>query len=162
MMNWPSLSAIFAHCFDDSIFNFRKADGIAYFVFYILIPCLVTSFSLMSYPDGHVERVYCYVSILISALNCIYDAFNRWTECRSRKNAKLFVIILGAGIITVYCFVMIFSMLLLEDDRLRHDGFLISYFLVIVIALVDIVGCFMKDIALGFCINQTWKDVEQK
>ena len=100
MMNWPSLSAIFAHCFDDSIFNFRKADGIAYFVFYILIPCLVTSFSLMSYPDGHVERVYCYVSILISALNCIYDAFNRWTECRSRKNAKLFVIILGAGIIT--------------------------------------------------------------
>ena len=33
----------------------EKAAGLL--VFYILIPCLVTSFSLMSYPDGHVERV---------------------------------------------------------------------------------------------------------
>lgn len=144
----------------ENIFNFKKADGVAYLIFYIIIPCLVTVFSLLDYPSDSNARIYCYVSILISALNCIYDAFNRWVNNqKTLKNGKLFFMMIGASIIVIYCFFIIFSMLLIDNADYRQDSFLLAYFLVIVIAISDIVCCFTKEIVWMGCIDYIGKEV---
>ena len=58
---------------ENNIFHCNKGDGVAYLVLYIIIPVLITALSLanMSKTD-EIAEIYCYISIMISAFNCIY------------------------------------------------------------------------------------------
>lgn len=155
-------NTIFEKFNEENIFNFNKVDAVAYLALYILIPCFVTSLSLLDYPNEIREIIYCYLSILISALNCIYDASNRWIAKKSLKNGKLFLIIIGSFTIAGYCILVIFSILLVEQGWIRCDYFLLIYFLVVIIAIIDIVCCFTKEIAWTKCIDDTGKEAYLK
>lgn len=62
---------------EGNIFGFKKLDGAAYLAFYILIPVIVTIASLNVLSSESIAMAYCYMTILISSLNSIYDAGNR-------------------------------------------------------------------------------------
>ena len=143
----------------DNIFDLRKADAIAYLFFYILIPCFVTILSLQNDPSSTNEKIYCYMSILISAFNCIYDAFNRWVNRISLKNGKLFIIIISASIIVVYCIFIILGILIVENGQYQCDYLLLSYLFVVLIAMIDIVCCCTKEISWMGCVNNVGKEV---
>ena len=140
---------IFREWIHNNIYNHRKIDGVMYFIFYIFIPIVVTGLSLSAFPDDTPSAVYSYVTILISALNCGYDAANRWKiKEKSIVNTKLFCVVLPVVIISCYCVFEILSILILKKADMRFDGVLCVYFLTVIITLIDIVGCFAKDMSL--------------
>ena len=141
---------------NDNIFGFRKGDGAAYLVFYILIPVTITCISLSTFPSDDIAAIYCYVTILVSALNCIYDAGNRWIAgTKTVKNTKLFWVIFSAGIVVIYCIFVIFNMLMTKDTSYRCDWFLLAYAIVVIVAVIDIVSCFSADMAWMSCVGST-------
>lgn len=145
---------------ENNIFNFNKVDAVAYLFLYILIPFFITVLSLLDYPSDSKAQIYCYLSILINALNCTYDAFNRWVNEKSLKNKKLFAIVIGSLVIVGYCLFIILSMLLIEHKQYRCDYWLLAYFIVVFIAIVDCVCCFTKEIAWIKCVDHTVKEVQ--
>lgn len=143
------MKTIFKAWIHNNIYNHRKIDGTMYFVFYIFIPIVVTGLSLYAFPDDTPSAVYCYVTILISALNCGYDAANRWKiQEKSIVNTKLFFVVIPVAIISCYCIFEILSILILKKTNMRFDGVLYVYFLTVIITLIDIVCCFAKDMSL--------------
>ncbi len=149
-----------AHTIRTNIFSFKKGDGVAYLTFYIILPIIITGISLYSFPPDVAAGIYCYVTILISALNCLYDAGNRWLSGeKSKRNAKLFIIMCFLVIVAVYCLVVILGTLIAKDGWLRIcDWLLFAYVLANVIALVDIVECFTPDIAWKACVSLTLEE----
>ena len=139
-----------------NIFKFKKGDAIGYFVFYIIIPIIITTVSLIQNHKGNpIDSVYCYMTILISALNAIYDGGNRWTVKKSPQNIKIFIIFLSNIVVSIYCAVMIFIKIVLSDKFLvQADQVLFSYMGSVIIALIDIIACFTKDMALEECIKE--------
>lgn len=132
-----------------NIYSYKKADSIMYFFFYIVIPITVTAISLYSFPEDTTSAIYCYITILISALNCWYDGANRWvTGQKSIINVKIFVMLLFVTIISVYCIVIILSILILQEVKFRVDGVLCFYFVTVVVALIDIACCVAKEMTL--------------
>lgn len=139
-----------------NMFAFRKGDGAAYCVFYIVIPVAITCISLTAFPKDDVQAVYCYVTILVSAFNCIYDAANRWRSgVKTFKNSKLFLVIVSTSVVAAYCIVVILSMLITEDTSCRSDGWLLAYIVASIIAFGDIVACFARDTAWKACVAST-------
>lgn len=142
---------------EGNIFDYKKFDGVAYLVFYILIPVIVTVVSLEVLSTEDIAVAYCYMTIMISSLNCIYDAGNRWNSGnKSIRNTKIFLMCISNVIICAYCFCVIMYILIgLDIEKMyRCDWILLTYFVVIAIAIYDIVGCFAKDMALKVCIEQ--------
>lgn len=138
----------------ENIFNYRKGDGIAYLVFYILIPVMVTAVSLKALPSEDTKIIYCYITILISAFNSIYDSANRWnSHVRSMYNTKIFLIMFSNSVIIVYCLFVIMYILVCEKT-LRFDWVFLTYFFAIIVSLHDIIGCFTCDMALRGCIKK--------
>ncbi len=133
-----------------NIYNFRKHDGALYFVFYIIIPVIVTAWSLYALPDDSVAGAYCYLTILISALNCLYDAVNRWQDERSVINVKLAIMMASVAIVAIYCFAVLVGILVTAaanpeaPSALRADAFFCVYFGTIMIALFDFGCCFVS------------------
>lgn len=133
----------------NNIFDSRMGDATAYMVFYIVIPVLITLFSLHVFPTDLVSGVYCYVTILVSALNGIYDGANRWRSgIKSRRNAKIFAILVFNGIVAVYCLYVIFSVLIMNKMDCRNDCILFFYGGTCFIAIWDFVASFLKDMTL--------------
>ena len=148
---------------NDNMFGFRKGDGAAYLAFYIIIPVIITGVSLFSFPDDNIAAIYCYVTILVSALNCIYDAGNRWIAgTKAIKNTKLYLVMLSATVIAVYCMYVIISMLITKNTVCRCDYCFFAYGIAIIIALIDIVTCFSADMALKACVDSTELEEEIK
>ena len=134
---------------ENNIFNLKKGDGIAYLAFYIIIPVIITSVSLVAFPeDDNVSAIYCYITILISALNCIYDGANRWDDKKSIRNTKLLAILLMTGIVASYCLFVIIYILITETTKCRYDRILCLYFGAVLVSFLDIGACFIKDIEL--------------
>jgi len=141
---------------DGNIFAFKKGDGAAYLFFYILIPVAITWSSLTVFPEDDVQAVYCYITILVSALNCIYDAANRWCSgVKTFKNSKLLLVIVSTVIVVAYCIAIIFSMLITKTARCRNDIWLLTYFIAVAVALGDVVACFATDTAWKACVSST-------
>lgn len=134
----------------NNIFNFRKGDSCAYLVLYIVLPILITCLSI-KYPADNIGVVYCYLTIFVSAVNGIYDAANRWIG-KCFKNVKLFFVILGCAGVCVYSTYVILS-LLITNDVTKYDGFLFIYVLVLIIALPDVIACFVIDMAYKDCVD---------
>ena len=138
---------------ENNMFHFNKGDGVAYLVLYIIIPVLITTLSLitMSKTDK-IAEIYCYISIMISAFNCIYDGANRWDKVRSGRNAKLFLILGSNGIIALYCIIEILQIFLLKKVIFELEYTFLIYIVVIVVALHDVYICFGQDIVWKDCL----------
>lgn len=128
-----------------NIYSYKKVDAVLYIVFYILIPVTITAWSLYAFPSDLATGVYCYLTILISASNCFYDALNRWKDDNSIVKAKLIIMIISICVVGVYCFVIIMGMLITSSTNMRYDLFLCTYFITIIIALFDSVCCIFKE-----------------
>lgn len=149
--------------FSDNLFSLRKGDGVAYLVFYIVIPVLVTYISLQTLPSEGNAIIYSYVTILISTMNCIYDAANRWSpETKGVKNIKLGIIMLVSGTIAFYCLYVIFYMLAKSDFNCRYDLIFLMYIPAIIVGIADIVHCFTKDMAWKACVDSNMSEGESK
>lgn len=139
---------IFYNLVQGNIYNHKKHDGILYIIFYIIIPVIITAWSLYAFPSDFAASVYCYLTILISALNCMYDAINRWQDEKSIINVKLVIIIVSVSVIWIYCLVVIMGMLITTNTNLRADIFFCAYFATIIVALFDFVCCIASDLTI--------------
>lgn len=141
---------------NNNIYDFRKSDGMLYLFFYILVPISVTALTLYFFPSQTNSAVYCYITILISALNCIYDAINRWENgVSSVTNIKLFLLGFSLIVISSYCFFEIICILISNNINYRCDYILLSYLLNVVIAAIDISACFASEMAIKSHIGKT-------
>lgn len=139
-----------------NIFAFKKGDGAAYSIFYILIPIAITYISLNVSSGNNIQAVYCYVTILVSAFNCIYDAANRWCSGKKTiKNSKLLLVIASTAVVAAYCIVVIFSMLITSTTAFRHDVWLLTYFFAAAVSFGDCITCFATDTAWRACVAST-------
>lgn len=78
---------------NNNIFEGRIGDDTAYFAFHVVIPIVITTVSLSVPSTEPISNIYCFVTILASIFNGIYDAGNRWRPNeRSRRNLKLSII----------------------------------------------------------------------
>lgn len=134
---------------NSNIFGFRMGDATAYLAFYIVIPIVVTYISLGVLSPDAVSGAYCYMTILVSVLNGIYDAGNRWNVgTRCKRNTKLFVICLSNSIVAVYCLCIIFCVLIMHRLGSRYDWILLAYLGTCFVAIWDIAASFLKDMSL--------------
>ncbi len=139
---------------NSNIFSFKLGDATAYLIFYIVILVMVTYISLRVQSADIVSRTYCYVTILISVLNGIYDAANRWKRgIKCRCNTKLFVIFLSNGIIILYCLYIIFYVLIIHKIGYRFDAILLAYLGTCSVAIWDAAAVFLKDMSLKDAIR---------
>lgn len=129
-----------------NIYSHKKHDGILYIIFYIIIPVIITAWSLYAFPSDFAAGVYCYLTIFISALNCLYDAINRWQAGKSIINVKLVIMIVS--VVWIYCLVVIMGMLITRNTNLRADIFFCAYFATVIVALFDFVCCFTSDLTM--------------
>lgn len=139
---------IFHNWVQGNIYGHKKLDGILYFIFYIIIPVVITAWSLYAFPSDIAAGVYCYLTIFISALNCLYDAINRWQGVKSIVNVKLIIMIISITIVGIYCFAVILGMLLTKSIAHRVDGVLCVYFVIVVVAMSDLFCCFASDLTM--------------
>ena len=149
------MDIFFAEWIKYSIFDFKKGDGAAYIVFYVMIPVIVTIISLKALPGDDISIIYCYMTILISAFNSIYDSANRWnSEKKSLKNVKIFAIIFSNVCVVAYCIYVILYILIAKDTTCRLDWVLLVYLIAIAVAVFDAFSCFARDMALQACIKK--------
>lgn len=141
----------------ENIYNFRKGDGVAYLALYILIPVIITIVSLSEIAiNDDISIIYCYITILISALNSIYDGANRWkSNIKSVHNTKLFIILGADAVIVIYCIILVLYMLISKNFGYRKDAVLLVYFLAVAVSFFDIAACFFKDMSLQYCIEKS-------
>lgn len=134
-----------------NIFKFKKKDAVGYFILYIIIPITITVISLIQNQKNEITNIiYCYMTILISSINAIYDGTNRWTNNKSPVNLKIFIIYMSNAVVCMYCIAMILGRLIQgEEWSWQLDQVLLSYLVSVIIALIDIITCFTKDIALN-------------
>lgn len=133
----------------NNIFEGRIGDSAAYFAFYVVIPILITIVSLNARSTELIADVYCFVTILVSVFNGIYDAGNRWHgNEKSRRNLKLALIMLFNSVVAIYCLYVIFLALIAHDISLRCDLILLSYSGTCIIAVWDLGKSFLNGIAL--------------
>lgn len=139
---------VFHNWVQGNIYSHKKLDGILYAIFYIILPVTITAWSLYAFPTDFAAGVYCYLTILISALNCLYDAINRWQDEKSIINVKLLIMIISITIVAIYCLVIILGMLLTSNVKSRADGLFLVYFIAVIMALFDLVCCFASDLTM--------------
>jgi len=139
----------------ENIYNFNNLDSSLYFVLYIVIPIIITFASLNALNNDDNAIVYCYVTILISTLNGVYDSINRWKSgIKSIHNTKLFIIIVSNAVIGIYCTYVIVNILINPNWNCRMDCILLVYFFTIVVALSDICACVSREMALFECVRK--------
>lgn len=148
---------------NSNIFNFRIGDATAYLVFYIVIPVVVTYITLRVLSTDMVSGVYCYVTILVSILNGIYDAANRWNVgIKGIRNTKIFVIYLSNGVVGIYCLYIIFYMLIMHEMGPRPDMILFAYLGTCFVAIWDAASAFVKDMSLKDAVTDQGTGGEDK
>lgn len=138
----------------DNIFNSKNSDAVLYLVFYLFIPIVITYISLRTFSDNIVSGIYCYVTILVSALNGIYDATNRWDgTAKSVRNTKVFMIFLSNGVVAAYCVFVVLSVLISQSMVCRCDWILLAYGGTCLVSMWDFVGAVSKNLAIREVVN---------
>lgn len=138
----------------DNIFNSKNSDAVLYLVFYLFIPIVITYISLRTFSDNIVSGIYCYVTILVSALNGIYDATNRWDgTAKSVRNTKIFMIFLSNGVVAAYCVFVVLSVLISQSMVCRCDWILLAYGGTCLVSMWDFVGAVSKNLAIREVVN---------
>lgn len=145
--------SIYENWIKNNIFTFKKGDGVAYLILYILIPVTITAVSLSVLPKDSISIIYCYITILINALNSMYDVSNRWNSGKKTvNNSKLFIILLSDLVVAGYCGYVVLNILISKNIGCRVDWIFLVYFFTVVVAIVDIGACFAYDMALRDCV----------
>lgn len=147
---------IYATWNKSNIFDFKLGDSIAYAVLYLFLPVIITVTSLIAFPENTASAAYCYVSIMISAINAIYDNALRWLpkEKATFKNIKLLIMLIPNTIIAGYALFEILAILATQNIAWRFDGILLVYFIAVLVAFSDFFEC-LKQRAIGLgCINE--------
>ncbi len=85
-----------------NIFSLNLGDAIAYFIFYILFPVVITCASLIPKQEN-ITLVYSYLTVMISTMGIIYDAIGRISNLKMNK-FKISIMISLNAILTIYCF----------------------------------------------------------
>lgn len=137
-----------------NVFNFNKIDGALYLFFYCAIPVVVTIFSLQHVQEGKLDSTYWYVTVLISAAGCFYDAINRWkSKVKCFHNFKMLFIMIPTGVVVSYCGLFILAHLM-DISIPRWDYALCAYFITVAVALSDFIICFAREVTLSVSINE--------
>ena len=122
-----------------NIFNNAVLDASLYLIFYIAIPITMGFISMKISKDKPLDRIYCYIGLIINACGCGYDLINRReNQEKSVKNTKLWI--MGAFVIAVIiaCLIGIILVTLRLPTEVP-DILLFSYFVVVFVALSDII-----------------------
>ena len=69
-----------ARWYENNLFDFSILEGFCYFLFYGIIPFLLTLSSFLTLKNSALDVVYFYLLITISALNCLFDVLCRWRQ----------------------------------------------------------------------------------
>jgi hypothetical protein len=139
---------------NNNIFHFRKSDASAYLLFYIVLPVTITYLSLKVLSVDISSSVYCYVTILVSTLNNLYDAANRWDYgIKTVRNSKIIFMYVFDIIVAIYCVYVIMSILIVKNLDCREDWLLYAYIVTCIIALWDIVATFARETTLTKAIS---------
>lgn len=137
----------------NNMFKFKVGDATAYFVLYIIIPVVITAISLKTLSTDNLSVIYCYITIFISAANCIYDGANRWdSTTKSVLNTKIFIIFISNTVIAVYCLCVILYILISNNICRSFDKVLFVYFFTVFVSLFDVVACFVRKMAFKDCV----------
>lgn len=139
---------------EDNIFDSRKWDMLAYFIVYLLLPITTATISLLSLKTGAIEKAYCYWSILINAVGCLYDAASRKSQVKSVKNLKVYMIIGATLVVLIYCVINLVDVLMSTNIVPRCDDFMWAYLVVVAIWLIDAFIGIGKDIAFTKCVRE--------
>lgn len=132
----------------NNIFQGKKADAVAYLTLYGFLPVLMSFFSLQTHGDQLTAMAYCYFSIFISAVGCIYDGCNRWEHgIPCTKNTKLGVIIVCTAIVAGYSLFVALAILCLGKP-IQWDYILLLYAIPVLTALIDLCACFLRDMVI--------------
>lgn len=130
----------------NNMFRFRTWDGVLYTILYILVPVFMTWISLYTLKNDLLAAAYCYFSIMISAANCLYDAFGRWDKkIKSVKNIKLALIIIACFIAFAYGLFQFLVISIGQTLELRNDAILCMYFIAVAIVALDIIALFGRE-----------------
>ncbi len=152
----------FSNWVRNNIFGTKKADALLYFFFYIAIPIIVTPLGLSTTKNQGLATAYCYLTILISLLCCLYDAINRWKSKRKTIiNSKLFIMCIPIVLLTVYCIFEIAYYFSLSSFY-SFDNIFYIYLVTMVMSLIDIVSCFANELAFNMSISKSTKQGSQK
>lgn len=122
-----------------NIFRFKRWDGIAYSIFYMIIPIALTFAGMVSSKDNLAIANF-HLSVIINALNCIYDAFGRWDDNMPVKKCKLIVIIGCCAVLFMYSLLCLAVTLSGNAFAFRYDGILYLYLPAVVVAATDIIA----------------------
>ena len=127
-----------------SLFNSSVGEGLLYIIFYGAIPIIIVIVSRLFLQDDELAVAYFYVSVLVNVLNCFYDVTCRWHQgLSSFIKVKLVVLSIPLAVVGVYTLFEIFAVLIGGASAFlyRNDVFLLFYFGVVFIALIDFFTC---------------------
>lgn len=122
-----------------NIFRFKRWDGIAYAIFYLIIPVALTVAGKVTSKDALAIANF-HLSVIINALNCIYDAFGRWDDNMPVKKCKLIVIIGSCVVLFVYSMLRLVVTLVGDAFAFSYDGILYLYLPAVVVGFIDIIA----------------------
>ena len=134
---------------NNNIFNDYWMDAVCYLFLYIFIPIVVTYFAMKVTENTTSGRVYFYTTVLISALNCLYDAFNRRRSgMKSVKNTKLILLSIPVIIAAGYCIIEILHVLIVGVKESYPDELLCIYFISAAIVVIDFLPTMLSKFVL--------------
>lgn len=133
---------------ENNIYGADKLDASLYCAVYIAIPIIITVVGLMKGLENSMDFIYWYISITITTIGALYDCYGRWNSSeKSLKNSKVFFMGLSAIAILVYSFYEIVCISQGVDNR--NDVWLLSYAILVVIAIADLTICFSRNMTFG-------------
>lgn len=124
-----------------NIFLFRPWDSLLYLFCYLIIPIATTATSLLIFPEKFSDGIYCYVSIFICAINCMYDAFSRFDDGKSAKNLKLFIIVVAAIISAGWSLTIVIIAFVSGEFIREWNWIFLSYLVAGAVAFSDMLVC---------------------
>ena len=123
----------------NNVFDDDVMDASLYLIFYIAIPITMGLISMSVSQNKPLERIYCYIGLIINACGCGYDLINRREKKdKSVKNTKLWIMGASVTAVIIACLIGI-VLVTLKVSTAIPDAILFSYFAVVFIALSDIV-----------------------
>jgi len=133
---------------ENNIYSTNKMDAVLYLAVYVAVPVIVTLVGLLNGLQDPMDSIYWYISIIITTIGVLYDCYGRWdANEKSIKNTKIFLIGLSAAIILVYSFFEIVC--ISQGLEHRDDRLLLTYALLGIIAIIDLMICFCRNMAFS-------------
>ena len=133
---------------ENNIYSTNKVDAVLYLAVYVLVPVVVTLVGFLAGSKEPMDSIYWYISIIITTIGVLYDCYGRWdANDKSIKNTKIFLMGVSAVIILAYSFFEIVC--ISQGLEHRDDRLLLTYALLSIIAIIDLMICFCRNMAFS-------------